>query len=117
MNPGETFLWSGHGTYVKFISVRSVGDDGIDSWYVEQRDVFADYHSAVRDFLKHHSRRTKKSFQKAYSSALSESEASDALADPVLEIHSVAIWVDSNDTGTMAESYFDDLQFMSIDLE
>ncbi len=111
MDPGATFLWSGYGTYVKFISVRSVEEDGIGTWFLEERNVVEDYGQAVRDFLEHEGRRTRGKFQKAYESALSE--VMDSGGDPMLEVHSVAIWVDSNDTRTAAESFWDDVLFLS----
>ena len=109
MLPDETFLWSEYGTYVKFISVRSVDTDGLDVWFVEERNVVDDYHQGVRDFLEYGNRRTRAKFNEAYESALPPGADSDQ--NLMLEVHSVAIWVDSNDTETKAESYYDDLQF------
>ena len=109
MAPGETFLWAGYGTYVKFISIRSAEHDGVDTWYLEKRNVVEDYHDALLDFLEHEDRRTRKRFRDAYESAVVE--------DLMLDIHSVAIWVDSNDTRSTAESYWDDVRFLSEDRE
>ena len=113
MRPGETFLWSGYGTYVKFISVRSVGTDGIGAWFLEERNVVEDYHEGVLDFLEYGTARKRAKFKKGYESALQS--GADSVQSLMLEVHSVAIWVDSNDTETTAESYFDDLQFVPID--
>lgn len=109
MEPGETFLWSGFGTYVKFISIRSAERDGVDAWFHENRDVVEDYHTAVRDFLNHENRRTRERFRDAYESAIGESV--------MLDVHSVAIWVDSNDTKSTAESYWDDVEFLAGERE
>ena len=106
INPPETFLWSGYGTYVKFITVRSVEMDGVGAWYREERNVLEDYRAAIDDFLNHDNRKVREKFASALESANGET---------MLPFHSVAIWVDSNDTKSSAESYYDDLIFRSLD--
>lgn len=111
--PGQVFLWEGYGTFVEFIRIRSVPRDGIGVWLSEERDVLRDYRQAIRDFSTHADAGMRSKFLKVYEKALGRRPAPDPADDPELGVHSVAIWVDSNDTHTRAESRYDDITFSS----
>jgi hypothetical protein len=102
---GQTYLWEGFDTFVNFICIRSVPVDGIGKWFAEERNVLADYRQTVTDFLHSPDRNIKDKFSRIYSRALGGTEE--------LALHSIAIWVDSNDTHTGAESRYDNIAFGS----
>jgi hypothetical protein len=111
--PGQTYLWEGYDTFVEFICVRSVPEDGFDRWFVEERNVLQDYRRAVLDFLDHPDGNVRKRFRQMYAHALDVAVAGVERNMAELALHSFAIWVDSNDTRTGAESRYDNISFGS----
>ncbi|HET6485222.1 MAG TPA: DUF3047 domain-containing protein [Spirochaetia bacterium] len=108
---GHVFLWEGYGTFVEFICIRTVPKDGIGVWFAEERDVLRDYRKVIQDFSTDPDTGMRAKFLKAYAHALGAPPRADPARDPELEVHSVALWVDSNDTRSTAESLWDDITF------
>jgi len=111
--PGKVFLWEGFGTFVEFICIRSVPRDGTGSWFSEERDVLADYRKAIVDFSTDPDLTLRSKFRRAYENALGRTPQTGPAGEGELAVHSLALWVDSNDTHTRAESLYDDITFSS----
>jgi hypothetical protein len=109
------YLWDGYGSFVKFVPLRSTAVAGTGRWLAEMRNVAADYAQAVRDFLAHPEPAVRRRFRKALE------RASPAYRDtglvPDLDLHSLSLWVDSNDTRSQAESLYDDIVFSAATTE
>ena len=111
MLPGETYLWDGFGTFVKFICLRSVATDDTHRWFAESRNVLEDYRDAVRDFLSPRDARRSRRFRRMFLEATGQTGDLTNEYISELKLHSLAIWVDSNDTRSGAESFYDDIAF------
>jgi hypothetical protein len=110
---GRRDLWEGFGTFVSFICVRSAPEDGAGKWFTEERNVLEDYREAVHGFLDNADRNLRAKFSSAYARALGVRESESEESAEELALHSIAIWVDSNDTGTGAESRYGPMIFRS----
>ena len=119
MNPGTVYYWEGFGTFTKFIPIRSVAVHGTGRWYVEKRNVLQDYRDAVRDFLNAADLKVRRKFRQVFlkTAGIADSEPGSLFQEniPELEVYSLAIWVDSNDTRKTAESFYDDIYFCGND--
>jgi hypothetical protein len=110
---GRRDLWEGFGTFVSFICVRSAPEDGVGKWFTEERNVLEDYREAVHGFLNDADRNLRAKFRSAYTRALGIREPELNENAEELLFHSISIWVDSNDTGTGAESRYGPMTFLS----
>jgi hypothetical protein len=110
---GQIYLWEGFNTFVNFICIRSVPEDGKGKWFFEERNVFEDYRQTVRDFLHSADGNIRTKFSRIYARALGAPEAGLEENTGELFLHSLSIWVDSNDTRTGAESRVDNIVFGS----
>ena len=70
-----------------------------------------DYRDAVRDFLNPHDARRSRRFRRMFLEAIGQTGELANEHIPELQLHSLAIWVDSNDTRSGAESFYDDIAF------